>query len=79
MKRYHKGASEQSNSEEWTDSMRCAAVPVWQPAPVQPRGHRHLFQRIQVPPWAHGGEHVAEIHITLILIMNRLETIESKS
>lgn len=41
-----------------------SAVPVWQPAPVQPRGHRQLFQRIQVPPWAHGGEHVAETHIT---------------
>lgn len=39
-----------------------AGVPVWQPAPVQPGGHRHLFQRIQVPPWAQGGEHIAEIH-----------------
>lgn len=36
-------------------------LPVWQPAPVQPGGHEHLFQRIQVPPWAQGGEHKAEI------------------
>lgn len=35
-------------------------VPVWQPAPVQPGGQRHLFQRIQVPPWAQGGEHIAK-------------------
>lgn len=39
-----------------------ADVPVWQPAPVQPGRHRHLFQRMQVPPWAQGGEHMAEIH-----------------
>lgn len=35
---------------------------MWQPAPVQPGGQRHLLKRMQVPPWAQGGEHMAEIH-----------------
>lgn len=36
-------------------------LPVWQPVPVQPEGHKHMFQRMQLPPWAQGGEHMAEI------------------
>lgn len=40
---------------------------MWQPAPVQPKRHRHLFQRMQVPPWAHGGEHMAEIHTHMLI------------
>lgn len=38
-------------------------LPVWQPSPVQPGRHRQVFQRIQVPPWAQGGEHIAGTHI----------------